>query len=196
MHITASFLHNRHSILLFALRIGYFAESLAYMLSMVTTAFIFFVIIYYEFFYGWFIDMRIYLMYQVMEIPLLKSLLNSITSVFKLSSCESIKCEPVQEYHQTIEDMLKLLKPILDAILDVEIPSDELLQKEFTGLCQSIDDLRETFENWQLLMSKVYFVCDMSYMMIFVIHSSFSCSLIVEVITLKLKGWLFHFLMF
>lgn len=166
------------------------------MLSMVTTAFIFFVIIYYEFFYGWFIDMRIYLMYQVMEIPLLKSLLNSITSVFKLASCESIKCEPVQEYHQTIEDMLKLLKPILDAILDVEIPSDELLQKEFTGLCQSIDDLRETFENWQLLMSKVYFVCDMSYMMIFVIHSSFSCSLIVEVITLKLKGWLFHFLMF
>ncbi|XP_022893697.1 U-box domain-containing protein 4-like isoform X2 [Olea europaea var. sylvestris] len=100
-----------------------------------------------------------------MEIPLLKSLLNSITSVFKLASCESIKCEPVQEYHQTIEDMLKLLKPILDAILDVEIPSDELLQKEFTGLCQSIDDLRETFENWQLLMSKVYFVLQVESLM-------------------------------
>ncbi|CAI9775618.1 unnamed protein product [Fraxinus pennsylvanica] len=61
--------------------------------------------------------------------------------------------------------MLKLLKPIVDAILDVDIPSDELHQKEFTGLCQSVDDLREMFENWQPLMSKVYFVLQVESLM-------------------------------
>ncbi|KAL2472179.1 U-box domain-containing protein 4 [Abeliophyllum distichum] len=109
--------------------------------------------------------MNICLMYQGMEMSLLKSLLNSIASVFQLSSRESIKCEPVQEYHQKIEEMLKLLKPILDAILDAEIPSDEILQKEFTGLYQHVDDLREIFENWQPLMSKVYFVLQVESLM-------------------------------
>lgn len=112
------------------------------------------------FFYGCFTEMMIYLMSQGMEISVLKSLLNSIASVFQLSSRESIKCEPVQKYHQKIEEMLKLLKPILDAILDAEIPKDEILQKEFAGLCQSVDNLREMFENWEPLMSKVYFVRD------------------------------------
>lgn len=128
--------------------------------------------------------MMIYLMSQGMEISVLKSLLNSIASVFQLSSRESIKCEPVQKYHQKIEEMLKLLKPILDAILDAEIPKDEILQKEFAGLCQSVDNLREMFENWEPLMSKVYFVRDK-------LHDDicnsqpFSCSLIVKVGTEK-----------
>ncbi|CAA2989675.1 U-box domain-containing 4-like [Olea europaea subsp. europaea] len=61
--------------------------------------------------------------------------------------------------------MLKLLKPILDAILDAEIPKDEILQKEFAGLCQSVDNLREMFENWEPLMSKVYFVLQVELLM-------------------------------
>ncbi|XP_022865468.1 U-box domain-containing protein 4-like [Olea europaea var. sylvestris] len=117
------------------------------------------------FFYGCFTEMMIYLMSQGMEISVLKSLLNSIASVFQLSSRESIKCEPVQKYHQKIEEMLKLLKPILDAILDAEIPKDEILQKEFAGLCQSVDNLREMFENWEPLMSKVYFVLQVELLM-------------------------------
>ncbi|KAI3453856.1 hypothetical protein Pfo_010519 [Paulownia fortunei] len=93
-----------------------------------------------------------------MEISLLKSLLKSITSLFELSSCEGILCEPAQKYHQNIEEILKLLKPILDAIVDSEIASDEMLQKEFAGLRHSVDELREIFENWQPLMSKFHFV--------------------------------------
>lgn len=95
-----------------------------------------------------------------MEISLLRSLLNSITCFFQLASCESIKSEPVQKYHLKIEEILKFLKPILDAIIDVEIVSDEMLQRAFTGILQSVDELREICENWQPLMSKVYFVCD------------------------------------
>ncbi|KAG8375152.1 hypothetical protein BUALT_Bualt10G0070700 [Buddleja alternifolia] len=97
-------------------------------------------------------------MYQEMEISLLQSLLNSITIFFKLSSFESTKCEPVQKYHLKIEEILKLLKPILDATIDAETASDEMLQIAFSGLLRSVDELREIFENWKPLMSKVYFV--------------------------------------
>ncbi|PIN23813.1 Ubiquitin--protein ligase [Handroanthus impetiginosus] len=100
-----------------------------------------------------------------MEISLLESLLNSITSFIELSSCESIKNEPVQKYYLKIEEILKLLKPILDAILDDEAASDEMLQRAFAGLLQSVDELRERFENWQPLMSKVYFVLQVESLM-------------------------------
>lgn len=93
-----------------------------------------------------------------MEISLLKSLLNSISCFFQLSSFESVKSEPVRTYHQKIEEILKFLKPILDAITDAEIVSDEMIQRAFAGILQSVDELREICENWQPLMSKVYFV--------------------------------------
>ncbi|KAL0312414.1 UNVERIFIED_CONTAM: U-box domain-containing protein 4 [Sesamum radiatum] len=91
-----------------------------------------------------------------MEISLLKSLLNSITSFLQLSSFEGIKSEPLQKYYQKIEQILKLLKPILDAIVGAEIASDEMLQRAFAGLLQSVDELREICETWQPLMSKIY----------------------------------------
>ncbi|KAL0324155.1 UNVERIFIED_CONTAM: U-box domain-containing protein 4 [Sesamum calycinum] len=96
-------------------------------------------------------------MYQEMEISLLKSLLNSITSFLQLSSFEGIKSEPLQKYYQKIEQILKLLKQILDAIVGSEIASDEMLQRAFAGL-QSVDELREICETWQPLMSKIYLV--------------------------------------
>lgn len=100
-----------------------------------------------------------------MEISLLKSLLNSITCFFQLSSFESIKSEPVQTYHQKIEEILKFLKPILDAITDAETASDEMTQRAFAGILQSVDELREICENWQPLMSKVYFVLQVESLM-------------------------------
>ncbi|KAL3652808.1 hypothetical protein CASFOL_002489 [Castilleja foliolosa] len=93
-----------------------------------------------------------------MEISLLKSLLNSITCFSQLSSRECTESEPVQKYHLKTEEILKLLKPILDAIIDAETVSDELLQSAFAGLLQSVNELREICENWHPLMSKIYFV--------------------------------------
>ncbi|CAA0820430.1 U-box domain-containing protein 4 [Striga hermonthica] len=86
---------------------------------------------------------------------MLKSLLNSITCFSQLSSCESVKIEPVQKYYVKAEEILKLLKTILDAVTDVE---EEMLQSAFAGLLQSVDEIRELCENWQPLMSKIYFV--------------------------------------
>ncbi|KAK6158485.1 hypothetical protein DH2020_005799 [Rehmannia glutinosa] len=78
---------------------------------------------------------------------------------------ERIKSEPVQKYHLKTEEILKLLKPILDAIIDAETVSNEMLQRAFTGLLQSVNELREICENWQPLMSKVYFVLQVESLM-------------------------------
>ncbi|XWS33537.1 hypothetical protein CRYUN_Cryun22dG0091700 [Craigia yunnanensis] len=93
-----------------------------------------------------------------MEISLLKALISNISSFLNLSSFENINLEPVQNYYQRAEEILKLLKPILNAIVDSEITSDEVLTKAFEGLGLSIEELTEQFESWQPLFSKVYFV--------------------------------------
>ncbi|MFQ6634112.1 hypothetical protein Gotur_010093 [Gossypium turneri] len=93
-----------------------------------------------------------------MEISLLKALLGNISSFLNLSSFENINSEPVQKFYQRAEEILKLLKPILSAVIDSEITSDKVLGKAFEGLSLSIEELREQFESWQPLLSKVYFV--------------------------------------
>lgn len=114
------------------------------------------------------------LVYQGMEISLLNSLLNSITCFLELSSCESITKEPVQKYYPRVEEILKILEPILDAIIDAEVVSDEMLQKAFAGILQSVDELREMCENWQPLMSKLYFVC-IVVLIYHLLYSTFLC---------------------
>ena len=97
-----------------------------------------------------------------MEISLLKALLNNISSFLHLLSIDNLSSDLVQKHHQKAEEILKLLKPILDAIVDSEIASDEVLTKAFDELGQSVDELRDLFENWQPLASKVYFVSSKS----------------------------------
>ncbi|KAA8531611.1 hypothetical protein F0562_006320 [Nyssa sinensis] len=94
----------------------------------------------------------------VMEISLLKVLLSNLSRFFHLSSRDNINCNPVQKYYQKIEEILLLLKPVLDAIIDTEIAFEEQLNKALATLSQSVCELRELFENWHPLMSKVYFV--------------------------------------
>lgn len=89
---------------------------------------------------------------------MLKALLKNISSFFRLSSRENINFKPFERYYDKIEEILKLLKPVLDAIIVSEISSNEMLQKAFSGLSQSVDELTELFENWHPLLSKIYFV--------------------------------------
>lgn len=98
-----------------------------------------------------------------MEISLLKVLLSSISQFFLLSSSESITGILVQRYYCKAEDLLKILNPILEASVDVEAASSEMLQKAFAGLAQFVDELRELCETWQPLGSNVYFVCSKIY---------------------------------
>ncbi|GFZ18803.1 RING/U-box superfamily protein with ARM repeat domain-containing protein [Actinidia rufa] len=89
-----------------------------------------------------------------MEISLLKALLNNISSYFHLSSHENINHEPAQKYYQKIEEILKLLKPVLEAVSDADILFEEPLPKAFADLGHSINELRMLFENWHSLGSQ------------------------------------------
>ncbi|GKU98882.1 hypothetical protein SLEP1_g11817 [Rubroshorea leprosula] len=93
-----------------------------------------------------------------MEISLLKALLGNISLLLSYSSLDNTNSDLVQKYCQRTEEILKLLKPILDAIVDSEIATNEALSKAFEELGQPVNELRELFENWQPLSSKVYFV--------------------------------------
>ncbi|KAK6772711.1 hypothetical protein RDI58_027949 [Solanum bulbocastanum] len=93
-----------------------------------------------------------------MEISLLKVLLSNISQFFHLSSSESIVDILVQRYYCKAEDLLKILKPILEVIVDVEAAFSEMLQKAVAGLAQFVDELRQLCETWQPLGSNVYFV--------------------------------------
>ncbi|KAF9682413.1 hypothetical protein SADUNF_Sadunf05G0106400 [Salix dunnii] len=93
-----------------------------------------------------------------MEISLLEVLLKNISAFLLISKLEKISSDPVQKYYQKAEDILKLLKLILDTIVKSELASDEVLNKDFQELGQSVDELREIFEKWQPLSSKVHFV--------------------------------------
>ena len=97
-----------------------------------------------------------------MEISKLKALLKNISGLFHLSSRDNLSFEPVQRYYQKVEEMFKVMKLVLDAINDAEIASHESLQEPFASLYDSVDELREIFETWHPLMSKVYFVCSLS----------------------------------
>ncbi|XP_054799196.1 U-box domain-containing protein 4-like isoform X2 [Prosopis cineraria] len=62
------------------------------------------------------------------------------------------------------EKILKLLKPILEAIIDTDFGSDEVLQKIFEELSQTLEELRELFGSWQLLCSKIYNVLQIEFL--------------------------------
>ncbi|KAK1363755.1 RING-type E3 ubiquitin transferase [Heracleum sosnowskyi] len=100
-----------------------------------------------------------------MEISKLKALLKNISGLFHLSSRENLSFEPVQKYYHKVEEMMKVIRLVLDAIVDAEIASDELLQESFASLDDSVDELREIFETWHPLMSKVYFVLQVESLM-------------------------------
>lgn len=93
-----------------------------------------------------------------MEISLLNALVESISLYLELSSLGIINSEPAAKYYKQGEQILKLVKPVLDAILGSEVASDKVLNKVFEELRHSVEDLRDSFESWQPLLSKVYFV--------------------------------------
>nr|GEW42739.1 U-box domain-containing protein 4-like isoform X1 [Tanacetum cinerariifolium] len=92
-----------------------------------------------------------------MEISLLKMLLNNITRFISFSGDD--KCsEIVDKCCLKIEEVVKLVKPVLEYVVDHEVASDEVLQKEFEGMSRCVDEVRAVFEECHPLMSKVYFV--------------------------------------
>lgn len=93
-----------------------------------------------------------------MKISLLKMLVDSISSFLHISFSGNMNSEPVSKYYQKTEEILKLLKPIIDAFANSEPASDEVLSKTFEELGHAVDEVKEYVENWHPLSSKVYFV--------------------------------------
>ncbi|KAK7385610.1 hypothetical protein VNO78_31342 [Psophocarpus tetragonolobus] len=94
----------------------------------------------------------------VMEISLLKVLSDAISSFSHLSFSEKMKPEPVSNYYQKAEKMLKLLKPIIDSTVFSNLVSHDDLSNLFEDLGLAIDELRNLILNWHQLSSKFYFV--------------------------------------
>ncbi|XP_074354662.1 U-box domain-containing protein 4-like isoform X2 [Apium graveolens] len=89
-----------------------------------------------------------------MEISNSKALVKNISCLLNLSSRANISFELVKRYYQKVEEILMVMKLVLDAILDAQIASDESLQEAFASLSDSVNELREIFETWHPLMSK------------------------------------------
>ncbi|KAE9606043.1 putative aminoacyltransferase, E1 ubiquitin-activating enzyme [Lupinus albus] len=92
-----------------------------------------------------------------MEKSMLKVLSNGISTFLHLSFSGNIYPEPASKYYRKSEEILKLLKPIIDSNHNSDFASDEVLDKLLEALDQTIDELRELIEHWHLLSSKLYF---------------------------------------
>ncbi|KAG5535550.1 hypothetical protein RHGRI_023348 [Rhododendron griersonianum] len=93
----------------------------------------------------------------LMEISLTNVVLNSISSFSDLSSHDNVTHEPALKYYRKVEEILKLLKPVLDVVFDAGIASEERFQKAFAELGHSVNELKEIFGNFHPLTSKIYF---------------------------------------
>lgn len=87
-----------------------------------------------------------------------RCLINSISRFIHLVSCQTVKLKPIQKDYKTMAGALKLLKPLLDEVVDFKIPLDEVLNKECEELDMVVNEAREFMENWSPKMSKIFSV--------------------------------------
>lgn len=90
-----------------------------------------------------------------MDMASIKCLINSISRFVHLVSSQRSKPMPIQKDYKTIVDVLKLLKPLLDEVVDYKIPSDEILYKECEELDMAVNGAREFMENWSPKLSRI-----------------------------------------
>ncbi|KAF3965250.1 hypothetical protein CMV_010542 [Castanea mollissima] len=90
-----------------------------------------------------------------MDTSSVKCLINSISRFILLVSCQTMKAMPIQKDYRDLVGALKLLKAVLDEVVDYKIPSDEILCKECEELDTAINETREFVENWSPKMSKL-----------------------------------------
>ncbi|TYJ09471.1 hypothetical protein E1A91_A11G144100v1 [Gossypium mustelinum] len=91
-----------------------------------------------------------------METTSVRYLINSISRFIHLTSCQTIKVVPMEKNYRNMVVVLKILKPLLDDIVDCKIPSDETLYKECEELDLLVNEAREFVEKWCYNMSKIH----------------------------------------
>ncbi|XP_071739054.1 aspartic proteinase-like protein 1 [Rutidosis leptorrhynchoides] len=94
-------------------------------------------------------------------IPLLEVLVKKITTFLQLSFQDNKYSDIVNviKYYITFEEVLKIIKPVIESIIYAEVASNESLQKEFEGMSMSqfVNELRVVLESSPLLICKVYY---------------------------------------
>lgn len=93
-----------------------------------------------------------------MDTKSVRCLINSISRFIHLVSCQTLKPMPIQKDCRNMVGLLKLLKPVLDDVVNCKIPSDEILFKECEELDMAVNEAREFVENWCPKMSKIFSV--------------------------------------
>ncbi|ESQ46236.1 hypothetical protein EUTSA_v10000047mg [Eutrema salsugineum] len=93
-----------------------------------------------------------------MEISVLKMLVDGISSFLNLSSSRHIDLDPFEKYYKRVEELLRVLKPVADAVISSDLVLEEKLGKAFEELAQDVDQSRDLFRSWHAFSSKVYFV--------------------------------------
>ncbi|PIA36404.1 hypothetical protein AQUCO_03400353v1 [Aquilegia coerulea] len=90
-----------------------------------------------------------------MDTKSVKCLINSISRFIHLVACQTVKMVPIQKDYRNMVDLLKLLKPVLDEVIDSNILVDEMLVKEIEDLDMVINEARDFLEKWNPKMSKI-----------------------------------------
>ncbi|CAE6262318.1 unnamed protein product [Arabidopsis arenosa] len=93
-----------------------------------------------------------------MEVSWLRVLLDNISSYLTLSSMDDFSSNPAHKYYTRGEEISKLLKPVLENLIDSDASPSELLNNGFEELAQYCDELREQFESWQPLSTRIFYV--------------------------------------
>lgn len=87
-----------------------------------------------------------------------KCLINSISRFIHLVSCQTMRPVPFQKICNNMVGVLKRLKPVLDDVMDYNIPSDVNLYKECEKLDMRVNEARDFMEKWSPKMSKIHSV--------------------------------------
>ncbi|KAB1223754.1 U-box domain-containing protein 3 [Morella rubra] len=90
-----------------------------------------------------------------MDTASVKCLINSISRFIHLVSCQTMKTMPIQTDYRDLVSVLKLLKAVLDEVVENKIPSDEILYKECEELDMTVNETREFIETWSPKTSKI-----------------------------------------
>ncbi|XP_043690446.1 U-box domain-containing protein 3-like [Telopea speciosissima] len=85
-------------------------------------------------------------------------LVNSISRFIHLVACQTLKSVPIQKDYQYMVDLLKVLKPMLNEIVDSKLPTNGILFRECEELDLAVNQARDFMEKWDPKMSKIHSV--------------------------------------
>lgn len=107
------------------------------------------------------IDLHLWSWYRSMEESVPMSIISSISDFRKLSTSSVVETELVKRYCRKIDEILGLLKLVLDEVLpQITLDDRKILMLE--ELDATINDAIKLVGSWDLMMSKIYFVIPLS----------------------------------